>query len=72
MGDLTAYPHCVREELSQNFVSCGKKTQTDLVKDILIPQPSGPLSCLCSRNEECEITGENELDFIPNVTLVRD
>ena len=31
---------------------------------------SGPPSCLCSTPEECEITGDNELDFVPFVAEV--
>ena len=31
---------------------------------------SGPPSCLCSKTEECEITGDNELDVVPNITQV--
>ena len=39
--------------------------------NIVIPAPSGPPSCLCSKPEECETTGDNELDVVPNVTQVR-
>ena len=28
---------------------------------------SGPPSCLCSKVEECTITGENEVDNIVNI-----
>ena len=31
---------------------------------------SGPPSCLCSKPEECEITGDNELDVVPSVAEV--
>ena len=33
--------------------------------------PSGPPSCLCSKTEQCEVTGDNELEVVPNVTRVR-
>ena len=32
---------------------------------------SGLPSCLCSKTEECEITADNELDVVPNITQVR-
>ena len=31
---------------------------------------SGPVSCLCSKPEECEITGDNELDVMNGLTEV--
>ena len=34
--------------------------------------PSGAQSCLCSKTEECEITEDNELEVVPNVTQVRE
>ena len=40
--------------------------------DIVIPPPSGLPSCLCSKTEQCEITGDNELDRIPNISEVRE
>ena len=37
----------------------------------LIPIPhSGPRNCLCSRTEECSVSGDNELDFVPEVSKV--
>ena len=32
---------------------------------------SGPPSCLCSKTEECQTTGDNELAVVPNITQVR-
>ena len=32
---------------------------------------SGPPSCLCSKVEECEVTGDNQIDLIPNVFKVK-
>ena len=34
-----------------------------VMDNILIPLHSGPPSCLCSKTEQCEITGENEENF---------
>ena len=31
---------------------------------------SGPPSCLCSKPEQCEINGENELEVVPYVAEV--
>ena len=31
---------------------------------------SGPRSCLCSKPEECEITGDNELEVVNGLTEV--
>ena len=38
---------------------------------ICISLLSGTPSCLCSEIEECEITEENEVDVVPNVTEVK-
>ena len=38
--------------------------------NILNPLLSGPPSCLCSKIEQCEITEDNELDVVPNITEV--
>ena len=37
---------------------------------LIILISSGPSSCLCSKPEECEISGDNELDVVPNVAEV--
>ena len=42
--------------------------ELNLIDSIL---PSGPLSCLCSEVEECENTGDNEVDFLTNVFQVK-
>merc|ERR1712062_132683 len=28
---------------------------------------SGPPSCLCSQEEECEVTADNQIDLVPNI-----
>jgi len=33
---------------------------------------SGPRSCLCSEPEECEVTADNELDIVPQVSQEED
>ena len=33
---------------------------------------SGPRSCLCSELEECEVTADNELDIVPQVSQVEN
>ena len=37
---------------------------------IIHPQLSGPPSCLCSKTEQCEISGDNEIDFVPDIKKV--
>ena len=39
--------------------------------NVCIPLLSGPPSCLCSKTEQCEITGDNEIDVVPNITEVK-
>ena len=42
-----------------------------VMDNILIPLHSGPPSCLCSKTEQCEITGENEVNVVPNISEVK-
>ena len=42
-----------------------------VMDNIFIPLLSGPPSCLCSKIEQCEITEDNELDVVPNITEVK-
>ena len=45
-------------------------TQTSCIHSS--PLCSGSPSCLCSRTEACEISGDNELDFVPDVGEVTE
>ena len=33
---------------------------------------SGPVSCLCSEIGECDYTGDNEVDVLPNIFQVKN
>ena len=65
VGDTSSSPGCVRKRSLSSNKYIRFKTFFNLT--LLTLDLSGPPSCLCSKTEACEITGDNELEAISNV-----